>query len=116
MLFKRLSLNKWKQFETIDIDFHDRLTVLTGANGSGKTTILHLLARHFGWGFQELATPSKDTATGVIKFFSRLFKRDQNLDEDPIIGNITYDNDETANLRINNGVNRKTKARFRNCC
>ena len=107
MLFKKLSLNKWKQFETIDIDFHDRLTVLTGANGSGKTTILHLLARHFGWGFQELATPSKDTATGLIKFFSRLFKKDQNLNENPLIGNITYDNGETADLRINHNQTAK---------
>ena len=107
MLFKKLSLNKWKQFETIDIDFHDRLTVLTGANGSGKTTILHLLARHFGWGFQELATPSKDTETGLIKFFSRLFKKDQNLNENPLIGNITYDNGETADLRINHNQTAK---------
>ena len=107
MTFKTLTINKWKQFESVDLDFHNQLTVLTGANGSGKTTILHLLARHFGWGFQELATPSKDTTTGMIKFFSRLFKKDQNLNENPIIGNITYDNGETANLKINHNQTAK---------
>ena len=49
MKFKALRISDWKQFQNIDIDFHERLTILTGANGSGKTTLLHLLAKHFGW-------------------------------------------------------------------
>ena len=39
----------WRQFRRMDVEFHERLTVLTGANGSGKTSILNVLARHFGW-------------------------------------------------------------------
>lgn len=42
MKFKALRISDWKQFQNIDIDFHERLTILTGANGSGKTTLLHL--------------------------------------------------------------------------
>ena len=75
MKFERLTVTDWKQFENLDIVFHDRLTVLTGANGSGKTTILHMLARNLGWNFQELATPRKDEKSGVIKFFASLFHR-----------------------------------------
>ncbi|MFC1718335.1 AAA family ATPase [Candidatus Poribacteria bacterium] len=37
MGFKSLKINNWKQFDAIDIEFHDRLTILTGANASGKT-------------------------------------------------------------------------------
>jgi len=42
--FQKLTISGWQQFQDIEVDFHDRLTILTGANGSGKTTILNLLA------------------------------------------------------------------------
>ena len=54
MTFSRLKLSDWKQFSKVDIHFHPKLTVLTGANASGKSTILNLLSRHFGWNYQEL--------------------------------------------------------------
>ena len=38
MYFKEFNINQWQQFENININFENRLTVLTGANGSGKTT------------------------------------------------------------------------------
>lgn len=68
MGFKSLKINNWKQFDAIDIEFHDRLTVLTGANASGKTTLLNLLAGHFGWDLRELSTPTKVQETGRIEF------------------------------------------------
>jgi len=68
MKFQKLTITDWKQFQFIDIDFHQNLTVFTGANGSGKTTILNLLARHFGWSINELATPAKDESTGFLHF------------------------------------------------
>ena len=48
-MFKRINLQDWGQFKEIDIEFHDHLTILTGANGSGKTTILYLLSEYVGW-------------------------------------------------------------------
>lgn len=47
--FASLHLEDWRQFEVVDLQFHERLTVLTGANASGKSTLLGVLARHFNW-------------------------------------------------------------------
>lgn len=99
MKFKSLEISDWKQFQNLNIQFHDKLTVLTGANGSGKTTILNMLARHFGWSLHELATPAKDEELGIIRFFSRWFKKKIKSDSN-LIGKISYSNNSTANIEI----------------
>ncbi len=40
MMLKRLLMKNYRCFETIEVDFHDRLTVIVGINGSGKTAVL----------------------------------------------------------------------------
>lgn len=40
MKLKRLTLKNFRCFESLDIHFHDKLTVLIAPNGSGKTTVL----------------------------------------------------------------------------
>lgn len=101
MNFKKLTINHWKQFEKLDIDFHERLTVLTGANGAGKTTILNLLSPHFGWTTNELATPAKDIKSGFIKFFTRFFTKPIES-TDNIIGQLTYNQGASANIQVPN--------------
>jgi hypothetical protein len=103
MKFKKIKINQWKQFENLDIDFHPKLTVLTGANCSGKTTILNLLSKHFGWNFQELSTPAKDKESGLIRFFNRFFKfpfSKTGKSDDNIIGSLHYDNNTKADLTL----------------
>src|SRR5690606_32060091 len=56
-MFSKLIIHHWRQFSRVEIDFHPRLTVLTGANGRGKTTLLHLLNRHWGWNLQYVSSP-----------------------------------------------------------
>lgn len=55
--FSRLELTQWRQFSNIELDLSGQVTVLTGQNGTGKTTLLTILARHFGWNVSFIATP-----------------------------------------------------------
>ncbi len=75
------------------------MTILTGANGSGKTTILNLLGGHFGWAIPEMATPAIDKDTGLIRFFPRFFKRSRKQLGDKI-GTLRYSSDRVTDLSI----------------
>lgn len=102
MKFKEIKISEWQQFQDIDIIFHDRLTVLTGANGSGKTTILgNILARHYNWPVHSLSTPRKDESSGIISFLTRLFNGLDKSQEN-IIGEIIYENGQKATLQVPN--------------
>lgn len=102
MNFKNLKITEWQQFQNIEINFHDRLTILTGTNGSGKTTILqHILAKHFGWNSQSCSTPKKDKISGFVAFFTRIFNG-ENKTDNGIIGYIGYDNDQKTDLQVPN--------------
>ena len=40
MFLKSMVLHNFRCFADLDINFNNRLTVLVGSNGSGKTTVL----------------------------------------------------------------------------
>src|SRR5690606_31794010 len=71
-------LSRWRQFNDVNIELHDRLTILTGANGAGKSTVLKILKCHFPYESDEkfLATPVQEE--GATRFspgswFSNVF-------------------------------------------
>ena len=55
--FSSLRIEGWRQFGHVDLALHPRLTVLTGANGAGKSSLLRIFHKHFGINQPFLATP-----------------------------------------------------------
>ena len=47
--FESMTISGWRQFSQISISFHPRLTILTGENATGKSTLLGILAQHLNW-------------------------------------------------------------------
>ncbi|MCA9070711.1 MAG: AAA family ATPase [Planctomycetaceae bacterium] len=108
LMFKQISINNWRQFEHVDLAFHPKLTLLTGANGAGKTTILNLLNRHFGWNLQFVSTPKK-SKKGLLKYASDFwmhFPKSPEAEPPPLndIGSITYQDGDEANLQVPSNV------------
>lgn len=59
MKVKSLKICNYKRFvEPYNCDFHDELTLLLGSNGSGKTSIMQMIAAMVGTATQELKNPS----------------------------------------------------------
>lgn len=100
MDFSRLTLNDWQQFAAIDITFHPRTTILTGANGSGKTTILSLLAKHQGWQQFSLATPKNDLISKTLRYFSLLRNFGKEENNDRSVGALTYSDGSIATFVV----------------
>ncbi len=104
MKFKNIQIKEgWQQFSSINIDFHPKLTVLTGANGAGKTTLLRFLAKHFGYTYTSLLTPGieKDSSGWLYtaKKIFRSFFSDSKTTEPVQIGSISYSSGKTSAIR-----------------
>lgn len=108
MGFKSISLSAWRQFRDVEIEFHDRLTILTGANGAGKTSILKILSQHFGWSGMFLATPSQ-TSSG-LKYDNGVYALRKQLlinNSRPVgveVGKIVYRNDSQSEICVSDNT------------
>jgi predicted ATPase len=80
-VFLRLQLEGWRQFRSVDVTFHPRLTVLTGANGAGKTSLLNLASRHFGWPAGFVSTPGTRERGAALRYSSDFWDLDESTDE-----------------------------------
>ncbi|MCA4132647.1 AAA family ATPase [Arthrobacter sp. M4] len=58
--FRSLRIEAWRQFNAMELDLRAPLTIITGANGTGKTTLLTLVGVHFNWQIQLIGTPILD--------------------------------------------------------
>jgi len=98
-VLRRLELGNWRQFGSVDIEFHDRLTVLTGANGSGKTTVLSLLSQHFGWSFQYLSEPRLDRKR-ALRYFSGADDELEIQGNRHLVGKLTYASGHESSVSV----------------
>src|ERR671923_174808 len=93
--FSRIQLHSWRQFAEVDINLNNQVTVLTGQNGCGKTTILNILSHHFGWNVQFISTPfwGKEKSK---QFWSDVqearYKELNTGNSSTMVGSIHYDN------------------------
>lgn len=104
--FSHLSLKNWRQFSDVEIDLSKQVTIVTGQNGCGKTTVLNLLSRHFGWNLQFVSTPyiGKKTAQRI---WSDLYDDSdidlENVPPDQVkIGRIGYSDGGNCELYVSN--------------
>ena len=61
-----LKIRNLRQLTTIDIDLSKQVTLIAGANGSGKTTILRILAQLVGWPAGPKPTTPQSTLEGAL--------------------------------------------------
>lgn len=100
--FDRVTFEKWRQFSGVDVDLSRQATILTGQNGCGKTTLLNVLSKHFGWNLHFVSTPFWGRRQRQ-QFWSDVQKaRSLDLDEggatSAVVGSITYDNGQRCSL------------------
>jgi predicted ATP-binding protein involved in virulence len=65
MKLKSLGLTNFRGFDRLDIDFDDRLTVIAGVNGAGKSTILQAIAIAFSHALPEF-TVSREKPLAIF--------------------------------------------------
>ena len=106
MFFKSIEISDWQQFDHVSLDLSTKVVIITGANGSGKTTIASQLGRHFGYKKTSLATPIS-SSDGKITYTAGLFGQIQKLFEffkpksNPNqIGTIGYNNGQVAKISL----------------
>jgi ABC-type cobalamin/Fe3+-siderophores transport system ATPase subunit len=107
MGFQSIELAGWRQFSVVKIDFHPNLTIITGTNGSGKSTILNILGQFIGVHRSYLGVPMRGRAgirflPSVFSFRERIAswlrpKTDPNWSD---IGNVIYGNEARSTLQV----------------
>ena len=93
--FRSLTVEGWRQFGTVQVNFHPQATIITGANGAGKTTLLNILSQHFGWSQAFVGTLRID-ARGASKYFSGFIN--DAVQGDLEVGHISYEDGSVAAL------------------
>ncbi len=115
-MFESITIDKWRQFESVHIDLDSPMTVITGANGSGKTTILNILSRHFGWNLNWASTRARKKSKS--KFWSDVWT----LYDDSFvpksntikIGEIHYKTDRICELHVPVSVDEQYQINYQN--
>ena len=101
--FDAIKLTGWRQFENVELDLSKRVTIITGTNGCGKTTILTLLSRHFGWDIRFSSTPyvSKRAARRMYRdVHARSHARKDQSEKESDSTEVNYDDEKNIEIDI----------------
>lgn len=114
-MFAALHLHDWRHFAEVDLPLDSPMTVITGANGSGKTTILAILSKHFGWNLPWTATRSTRSER---RFWADAYSEWQDVavskSNSIPIGTITYENGAQCELTVPASVDSQYEVAYRN--
>ncbi len=108
MKFANLRVSHWRQFNEVNLAFHPRVTIITGANGAGKSTLLKILSQHFGWASSLLGTP-RGNANGASLYWYLDWDDEQTLTHPSMpgrgvaltpIGTLAYANGQETALNV----------------
>ena len=107
--FQSLKITNWRQFRSVDIEFHPTLTILTGANGAGKSSLLGILGQQFGWNKNFLALPRKEKGSSAYRYVTGFGEDEPENDEEVLpprigqtvqVGVLTYSNGLQALIKV----------------
>ena len=94
--FANLQVKDWRQFGTVELDLTNRLTILTGENGTGKTSLLSLLGGHFGHQTQFVSTPRRKDGKFYFVSVRKMFE--QYAPEWETFGDLLYASGDTTQI------------------
>ena len=57
MFLKNIELKNFRCYENLNVDFRDKISVIVGANGAGKTSVLESISIALGTLFTTLDGP-----------------------------------------------------------
>lgn len=115
--FSKLRLSGWRQFENVDLDLSKSVTVLTGANGTGKTSILNILSTHFGWAINFSATPyvSKRSRKNLFKDIRLLEDNEEPQgNSQHNVGHVEYSSGQRCDLTIPETIGANYQLNYQN--
>ena len=114
-MIKKIKINKFRKLEDIEFEFSKGVNIISGTNGTCKTSLLHLISNSFKALNKKNNNLEDDLVLDIIKDINKLINpkieslmRGDKIKNDPALGvagtlfEVTYFDDYTLNFRRQN--------------